>query len=102
MIVETKEGTLRISWNHYPTEKFPSISTVCTISYLEDIPFDPPFEGATGIAMTSKKDNYNYNKGRKLSLERALQFLYPNTIEEYKEKRKFIWEKYFEMRHEKY
>ena len=101
MIVETKEGPLRISWNHYPTEKFPNISTVCTISYLEKSSHIPS-EGVTGIAMTSKKDNYNYNKGRKLSLERALQFLYPNTIEEYKEKRKFIWEKYFEMRHEKY
>ena len=70
MLVNVDGVKYHVSWIHNPSLRFPSVSTGCTIKVDTQV-------YATGVAMLSKKDNYNYDKGRKISLERALQELFP-------------------------
>jgi hypothetical protein len=93
MLVEENGTKYLVRWTHNPEYKFPYAGTGCTISLV-----DSDVIIAVGIAKVSKKDNYNYDKGRKISLERALQELFPDN----KEKRLTFWKAYFKMTHKNF
>jgi hypothetical protein len=79
-----KVGDLKVKW-HYPTDD--KEKTVCTIEN-DDLPFPLGY----GQCFCSKKDMFDRNKARKLSLLRALQDAGMS-----KEERLSFWETYRTM-----
>ncbi|MFA5397145.1 MAG: hypothetical protein WC346_14140 [Methanogenium sp.] len=73
MIVNVNDEKYKVYWRHYPENKYPGVSTICYIAKG----LLPTLNVITGSSSTSKKDSFNYDKGRKLSLGRALQELFP-------------------------
>ena len=108
MIVDVNGEKYKVYWRHFPKNKFPGVSTICYISKG----MLPTLDVTTGASSTSKKDSFNYDKGRKLSLGRALQELFPSPgiplfpdddYEKDKENVKYIrslfWNEYHKMMH---
>jgi len=92
MLVNVNSIIYRVKWQYYPKVKFPYVSTCCFIETKK------PNEVISGIAFVSKKDSFNYDKGRKVSLERALYELFSTN----KEARLLFWKEYFNMTHKDY
>jgi hypothetical protein len=108
MIVDVNGEKYKVYWRHFPENKFPGVSTICYISKG----MLPTLNVITGSSSTSKKDSFNYDKGRKLSLGRALQEMFPlpempplpdEEDEKCKENTKYIrslfWKEYHKMIH---
>ena len=87
----------QVKWIHLKN-KYPSVGTICSIINLDD---DIVIEG---LSYVSRKDSYNYDKGRKVSLSRALSKLFSTKDDilvdpVIKDKRKEFWKEYFKMTH---
>lgn len=90
----------QVKWIHLKNY-YPSVGTICSIINLDDGSI------TEGHSYVSKKDSYNYDKGRKVSLSRALSKLFStkddiliNSV--IKDKRKEFWKEYFKMTHKDY
>ena len=95
MKVQIKDKTYFVDWFHHNvngqrTVSQPFKSTDCFIRSNPGTPFL-----YKGQAVVSVKDNYNRNKGRKISLQKALKF---SSFT--KEERGDFWLAYFMMRKE--
>jgi hypothetical protein len=108
MIVDVNGEKYKVYWRHFPENKFPGVSTICYISKG----MLPTLNVIIGSSSTSKKDSFNYDKGRKLSLGRALQEMFPlpemsplpnEEDDKCKENIKYIrslfWDAYHKMTH---
>jgi len=89
MKVAFDNNQYKVSWQHNSGELF----TRCKI-YNNDL-FQPL---ALGTAYCSEHDNFDRNKGRKLSLSRALDELFGQD----RETRKLFWNEYYKMRNGKW
>lgn len=98
------DKTFIVGWRHETSEKDGSRSTICTI---EQVHPDGKREALCGgTAFCSNKDIYSRNKGRKLSLQRALASEVPpaegNSGEWVRvfsiEDRRVAWNEYHTMR----
>jgi hypothetical protein len=92
MLVIVDNTQYYVKWHHNKEAKFPKCGTRCEIIIpgpgmlvADDI--------IVGRSYVSKKDQFNADKGRKVSLQRALQQFS-------KDNRLPFWEAYFKMRHE--
>jgi len=99
MYVTVNNEQFQVKWIHNPQNKYPEIGTFCSITRVdknvEVIPNTPnPLQVSYGQCFVSKKDTFNKNKGRKVSLERALQQGFPKVS------RLPFWKAYFDMTHE--
>lgn len=79
-------GVLDIRWKYIRTQKErPPIAASCVISLANNVL-------SYGHSTISKNDNWCYDKGRKVSLTRALKMLGVG-----KKERTLVWNNYFEM-----
>ena len=97
MILQVDGKNYRVNWIHLEGT-YPHIGTICLITNLDN---DITIEGYSYV---SKKDSYNYDKGRKVSLSRALSKIFPLSDDKVinsviKDKRKEFWKEYFKMTH---
>ena len=85
--------TYKVSFHHVmKTDLMNKLKhTVCSIQLVTEVADQKPIYHtlSTGVSYCSEKDNFNYNKGRKVALARALQ--YYND----KDYRKLFWDAYF-------
>lgn len=91
MRVETSAGTYFIDWKHQETNIKRKIKIVTTC-YIKDDKLTPI---ENNHAYCSVKDNFNKEKGRKISLARAMQYFD-------KPVRKEIWEAYLNRKPKAY
>ena len=102
MKVELSSTVYQITWQHFnyqntSIEKMSQTSVKFSQTRCFIVNIATNIVVAEGQAILSAKDNYNRNKGRKISLRKALtwsSFL--------KAERKLIWLEYFKMRGEKW
>lgn len=85
MLIETKEGKYRVYWRHTNFPKDKKVSTVTICSILKDGSIAPAVQG---FSTCSREDDFCKDKGRKISLTRALRE-YPREF------RTQIWQAYF-------
>ena len=90
----------QVKWTHLKN-KYPHIGTICSIINLDNNDI------TEGHSYVSEKDSYNYDKGRKVSLSRALSKLFSTEDSilvdlGIKDCRKEFWKEYFKMTHKDY
>jgi hypothetical protein len=106
MLVDIGEDQFSVIWHHNAVAKHPDPSTSCEINRISKDSVEHVY---TGYSYTSKKDSFDKNKGRKISLARALVVRVPdpkNSLQKIplfdKTSRKLFWDGYYYMRNEKF
>ena len=84
----------RVYWNHDREDKV----TVC---FIRSITPDNKVHIHSGIGIQNGKP-FCYNKGRKLSLAKAVHKIFPRKTVEGYVARQQVWERYWEMRGSKW
>lgn len=105
MRVVLNNRVLLVEWQHFNLAQPPAkrkfdqtfASTNCLVSDVVDIATSEITPLSKGQAVLARGDNYNKNKGRKVSLARALKFSKLSKLE-----RTEIWKQYFHQRGDKY
>lgn len=86
-----------VKWQHSQYNSTHRVSNGTTQCSIDDIKNTMPVHDATGICICALGDNYDKNKGRKISMQRALE-----ELDLSRSHRQIFWDAYYEMRNNKW